>query len=296
MILITGASGFIGKHLLNLLIEKYGHDNVVALTSQPINNVLCVLHNNYNFSDDIFMRQGFENIETIIHAGSYTPKNSDDINNINYSNSNIFNTEKLLGAKLPNLKKVIYLSAIDIYNTDSVITEDTPEYPVSMYAQSKLYLEKMIHHWGAQNNKIIQIVRIGHVYGPGEETYKKLIPETFRKVLANKNLTIWGTGEELRSFIYVDDVVKAIVNAIDYNENLGVINLVGSQAISILEVIEKIKQIANSEVLIEKIDTNFQGRNLVFDNSKMLKFLLQNETALDEGLRSEYAYMKQLKN
>jgi len=295
MILITGASGFIGKHLLKFLTVKYGRRNIVTLTSIPIENVQCVLHNNYRFENDIFIKHGFENIETIIHAGSYTPKNGNEINNIHLSNSNISTTEALLGAHLPNLKKVIYLSAIDVYNSTSIITEQSVESPVSMYAHSKLYIEKMLQNWAIQENKVVQILRIGHVYGPGEEAYAKLIPETFRKILLNQDLTIWGSGEELRSFIYIDDIVKSITKSIEYNENLGVINIVGSQPISILNLVEKIKTIANSSVAIEKAEGNFNGKNSVFDNQKLLKFLLDKETKLDDGLLAEYQFMKQSK-
>ncbi len=295
MILITGASGFIGKHLLKFLTAKYGRENIVALTSQPIENVQCVLHNNYRFEDDIFVKHGFENIETIIHAGSYTPKNGNEINNIHLSNSNISTTELLIGAHLPNLKKVIYLSAIDVYNSASIITEQSVESPVSMYAYSKLYIEKMLQNWAIQEKKVVQILRIGHVYGPGEEAYTKLIPETFRKILLNQDLAIWGSGEELRSFIYIDDLVKSITKSIEYTENLGVINVVGSQPISILNLVEKIKTIANSSVAIEKVEGNFIGKNSVFDNQKLLKFLLDKETKLDDGLLAEYQFMKQSK-
>lgn len=295
MILITGASGFIGKHLLKFLTDKYGQKDIVALTSQPIENVQCVLHNNYRFEVDIFIKHGFEKIETIIHAGSFIPKKSSDINNINASNMNISTTEALIGAHLPNLKKVIYLSTVDIYNSDSIITEQTTESPVSMYAHSKLYIEKMLRNWAIQEKKVVQILRIGHVYGPGEEAYAKLIPETIRKILLNQDLTIWGSGEELRSFIYIDDLVKAIVKSIDYDESLGEINLSGRQPITILNLVEKIKEIAKSTVNIEKAEFNFKGRNLEFDNSKMLKFLLDKETNLDDGLLAEYQFMKQSK-
>lgn len=295
MILITGASGFIGKHLLKFLTGKYGRENIVALTSQQIENVQCVLHSNYRFEDDIFIKHGFENIETIIHAGAYIPKNSNEVNNIHLSNSNILTTESLIGAHLPNLKKVIYLSSIDVYNSSSIITEQSVERPVSMYAHSKLYIEKMLQNWEIQENKVVQILRIGHVYGPGEEAYSKLIPETFRKVLLNQDLIIWGSGEELRSFIYIDDLVKSIAKSIEYKENLGVINIVGSQNISIINLVEKIKTITNSGVAIEKTEVNFKGKNSVFDNQKLFKFLLTKETNLDDGLLAEYQFMKQSK-
>ncbi|PWN65352.1 NAD-dependent epimerase/dehydratase family protein [Chryseobacterium viscerum] len=294
MLLLTGASGFIGKHLLSLLIEKYGKDNIVCLTSQPITECSYLLHNNYQFESDFFIKNGFQDIETIIHAGAFTPKKGSEANNIQLSNSNIFNTDQLLKATLPHLKKFIYLSTLDVYDNDNIISESTLEKPASLYGHSKLYSEKMVESWGKEYNKSVQILRIGHVYGPGEEAYLKIIPATIHNILAEKPVQIWGTGEELRSFIYIKDIVTAIVNAIQLKD-VGVINLVGSRSISINDLVNTIKQISNEDVTIEKIPAEKKGRDFVFDSSKMNTFLLSKETSLEEGLKEEFEYMKKNK-
>ncbi|RQO39112.1 NAD(P)-dependent oxidoreductase [Chryseobacterium sp. KBW03] len=294
MLLLTGASGFIGKHLLSLLIEKYGKDNIVCLTSQPITECRYLLHNNYQFESDFFIKNGFQDIETIIHAGAFTPKKGSEANNIQLSNSNIFNTDQLLKATLPHLKKFIYLSTLDVYDNDNIISESTLEKPASLYGHSKLYSEKMVESWGKEYNKSVQILRIGHVYGPGEEAYLKIIPATIHNILAEKPVQIWGTGEELRSFIYIKDIVTAIVNAIQLKD-VGVINLVGSRSISINDLVNTIKQISNEDVTIEKIPAEKKGRDFVFDSSKMNTFLLSKETFLEEGLKEEFEYMKKNK-
>jgi UDP-glucose 4-epimerase len=294
MLLLTGASGFIGKHLLSLLIEKYGKDNIVCLTSQPITECIYLLHNNYQFESDFFIKNGFQDIETIIHAGAFTPKKGSEANNIQLSNSNIFNTDQLLKATLPHLKKFIYLSTLDVYDNDNIISESTLEKPASLYGHSKLYSEKMVESWGKEYNKSVQILRIGHVYGPGEEAYLKIIPATIHNILAEKPVQIWGTGEELRSFIYIKDIVTAIVNAIQLKD-VGVINLVGSRSISINDLVNTIKQISNEDVTIEKIPVEKKGRDFVFDSSKMNTFLLSKETSLEEGLKEEFEYMKKNK-
>jgi len=122
MILLTGASGFIGKHLLPALITEFGYDNIVALTSAPVKECNYLLHDNYDFSDDHFIKTKFGNsIQTIIHAGAFTPKNGKQANDCEKCNSNIFNTGKLLSATLPNLKKIIYLSTLDVYGPDKII-------------------------------------------------------------------------------------------------------------------------------------------------------------------------------
>jgi len=295
MILITGVSGFIGKHLLSLLIEKLGKENILALTSNPISQCPYLLHNNYKFESNFFIENGYENIETIINAGAFTPKKGSEANNMELCNSNIINTEQLLKANLPDLKRIIYLSTIDVYGNDAVVSENTLEKPVSLYGYSKLYSEKMIENWGKEFNKTIQILRIGHVYGPGEEAFQKIIPVTINKIIAGKPIQLWGGVDELRSFIYIKDVVQTILNATYLNENIGVVNIVGNQSISINKLINKIKLICKSEAEIEKIETNNASRNLVFDNSKMMKLLLEKETNLDQGLIEEFEYLKKLK-
>lgn len=295
MILLTGASGFIGKHLLVLLIEKFGEENVVCLTSKPILECNYLLHNNYQFENDFFIKNGYKNIEIIIHAGAFTPKNGSEANNVELSNSNILNTSSLLNATLPNLKKFIYLSTLDIYDNESIISEKSLEKPISLYGHSKLYSEKMIENWGKKYDKSVQVLRIGHVYGPGEEAYQKIIPIAINNILADQSIQLWGTGEELRSFIYIKDIVKAIINSINLDENTGVINLVGSHPISINNLLNTIKLISNKDVKIEKIHASKKGRDLVFDSSKMKTFLLLNETSLEEGLKEEFEYMRKNK-
>jgi nucleoside-diphosphate-sugar epimerase len=75
MILVTGISGFIGKHVLNTLIKKEGASNILALTSAPINNCAYLLHHNYHFELDYFEKAGYHDITTVIHVGAFIPKN-----------------------------------------------------------------------------------------------------------------------------------------------------------------------------------------------------------------------------
>jgi nucleoside-diphosphate-sugar epimerase len=294
MILLTGCSGFIGKHLLNALINNFGKSHLLCLTSKPITDSAYLLHQNYQFSPNYFVQNGYNNIETIIHAGAFTPKNGAEANSITLSNTNINNTFNLLSAQFPALKQVIFLSTLDVYDHAEIISEVSPEKPVSLYGYSKLYGEKMLEQWGIQNKIKTQILRIGHVYGPGEEAYQKIIPVTIKKVLTQQPVELWGAGEELRSFIYINDVVNAIINTLALNEQVGVINIVGGKAITVANLVEKICKLSDYKVEVTKIKTDKPGRNLTFDNSKMKKYLLANETELEVGLKEEFNYMKNL--
>lgn len=292
MILLTGASGFIGKHILSELINKYGNKKIVALTSLEIPGIKCLLHNNFTFPRDYFIDNGYESIDTIIHAGAFIPKKNSDSNNVGFCNSSIFSTEKILESNLPQLKKVIFLSTIDVYGPNELIKEDSLVEPVSLYGYSKLYSEKIVEFSCIAKNISFQILRIGHVYGPGEEKYQKIIPLCISKILNKETIQIFGKGDRLRSFIYIDDVVRAIINSITFQKPDKIINIVGGFSISIYELIHLIGRISKIKPIIELLPEIVNDRNLIFDNTKMVNLLDINELQLSEGLAREIDYMR----
>ncbi|MEN0053966.1 MAG: NAD(P)-dependent oxidoreductase [Mucilaginibacter sp.] len=294
MILLTGASGFIGQHLHAALITRYGIDNILSLTSTPNMSSPYLLHNDYRFEKEYFMESGYGNsIDTIIHAGAYTPKNASRANDWQKCGENIYNTEKLLQADLPNLRKVIYLSTLDVYGKADLISESSLIEPASLYGYSKLYGEKMIEAWANEKDKSFHILRVGHVYGPGEEAYQKIIPVTIKKIINEEPVQIWGSGNELRSFIYIKDVIDCIISSLSLDSNVGPINLVGSNPISISELVKMLFMIIGKSINIETMPGTAQGRSFVFDNSKMKQYLLPDtpETELATGLREEWKHM-----
>jgi len=295
MILVTGASGFIGSRLTDALVREYGKDQVLALSSRKLTGCPSLLHQDYRFDKDYFISAGYGSITTIVHAGAYTPKRADQANKWEECNKNIITTDALLSAHFPDLERVIYLSTLDVYANAELTTEETPTLPVSLYGYSKLYCERMVSAWAAQTKKTAQILRIGHVYGPGEEAYQKIIPVTIKKLIQGQGLQLWGSGGEFRSFIYIDDVISAIRQAIHLKENPGPINIVGGNKITIAELIQKLIRLKGGDkVGIERIETNAPARNLIFNNERMKTWLLPAETDLDEGLKKEWQYMEGL--
>jgi nucleoside-diphosphate-sugar epimerase len=174
-ILITGANGFIGKNLLKHVKNEnlFNSDNLILLSNKKIDGYQCIEHKNYSFSKDDFLIKGINNIEILIHIGAFTPKTNSQANDIEKSYSNVKNTVYLLD-NIPNVpNKIIFTSTIDVYkNTNIIIDENSETNPISLYGWSKLLCEKIIEQYGYQNNSIVQILRIGHIYGNGEEEYK----------------------------------------------------------------------------------------------------------------------------
>ncbi len=294
MILLTGCSGFIGTHLLSKLSEKFEKEEIVALTSLPVEGFKYIIHNNYEI-DILKTSLNSLDISTVIHAGAYIPKIGSETNNIADCNSNIFNTYKLLEALSgKGIGNFIFLSTVDVYGEDEITSEQSPLNPYSLYGQSKLYCERMIKIWGDKNNVDIQILRIGHVYGPGEEKYRKIIPVTMERLLNSLAPQVWGTGTEIRSFIFITDVTNAIMKAMELRHYSGPINIVSGNKISIYDLILLIQDIAKNSQPIEFHELNKPSRNLYFDNSKMKDLLCDEMVSLNTGLTLEWNHMKHI--
>lgn len=294
MILLTGASGFIGNHLLDSLIEIFGSNNLIALTSKPINKCPFLIHTNYNFNKQFFTQSGFQNIEVIIHAGAFIPKTSIEINHIEKCNSNIQNTFTLLSSEFPSLKKFIFLSSTDVYGNNQLITEESDTNNISLYGSSKLYCEKLISAWASERKIIHQILRVGHVYGPGEEHFQKIIPATMQRILKGEPVQVFNQGKSIRTFIYISDVIKSIINSINLAGYAGEINIAGDEQITINDLVDKIISIVNLPAKIESINASAQSRDFIFNNKKLKELLHHPIVKLNEGLLNEWLYMQKI--
>lgn len=294
MILVTGTSGFIGKHLLDKLIAAFGAENILALTSVPQNKCDYLLHENYSFDKNFFISNGKDTIDTVIHAGAFIPKKSSEANAYDLCFSSIDTTKKLLDALPSTVKKFVFISTVDVYDTSSKISESTPIDPASLYGHSKYYCEKMIAAWAKEKNVQSVMLRLGHVYGPGEEHYQKMIPLTIHKLLKGEMPQLWGEGKETRSFIYIDDVLDAIISASQNNIEQPVINVVSGTATRICDLVDLLIQISGNDIHPQIIPSNAIGRNLEFDNAIMKEFLCTEKWDIKKGLEAEWKHMQSL--
>lgn len=292
--IITGASGFIGSRLVQKGREVYSH-NLTSFSSKPMKGSHIIYNNINDFGLKPKELALVEGADVLIHAGAYTPKSGADANQVAGCNSNITFTEKLLALPWTNLKKIIFLSTLDVYaNVNGPISENTITVPSTLYGLSKLYCEQMVTLFASERRTESQVLRVGHVYGPGEEKYAKVLPRAIQSIVSGKNVELWGDGTELRSFIYIDDVATAILNAIELKETPGVINVVSGHVISIRDLLRKLIAIGGQDTEIIRKEYSGVARDLVFDNSKIKKYLLTNEVDFSIGLKAEFEHIRNL--
>ncbi|MBP5664418.1 MAG: NAD(P)-dependent oxidoreductase [Bacteroidales bacterium] len=289
-ILITGCSGFVGKAVLKR-ISSNSSDNQIFLLSSKENHLYYTYI--YKKTDEKYYWIIPDDFDIIVHIGAWTPKSTSEAQNIDKGFDNILFTKTLLQSQ-KHLKRIVFISTLDVYAaTSEIIRESSIVKPISIYGYSKLYCEEMVSSWAKQNNIECCILRLGHIYGVGEAEYKKLIPILIRQGLTDSAINIFSSGNELRSFLNIDDCADIIWQA-TIGHMQGLYNVVSGHSVSVKEIAQTIKRLteSNSEVIIQ--NQPIETRDCVFDNSHLKSAFKIQEKPLEEGIKEEIEYFKGL--
>lgn len=287
-ILLTGSSGFIGRHIINNISALDKQYRIFGFSSGDSSGANIKYNPLHNFKS-IFNSLKIDKIDFVIHCGAFTPKNPNEANSFE-NNFNIISTINLLQS-LPSLpQKIIYISTLDVYQkSDEIISETSKVNPLNLYSRSKYYCEELLVNWGIENNVIVQVLRVGHIYGPGEERYQKLIPTIIKNVKNNIRPTLYNNGVDLRSFLYIEDCVQSIINALKLSDSVGIINIVSKFPYTVKEITELIIEISGKKIIPNYISVEgLKSTNWIFDNQKMEKYLHVERIGIKEGLSKEF--------
>jgi len=232
--LVTGGAGFIGSHLVDLLLSK-GHQ-VRVLDDLSGGHYENIKHNlkNKNFifkkKNILFLKKNeniFKDVQYVFHLagkGDIVPsiENPED-----YMNTNVMGTVKVLeNCRKLNLKKFIYAASSSCYGLAKTPTkENHPISPLYPYALSKYMGEQACFHWAKVYKIPINSIRIFNAYGTRVKTtgvYGAVFGVFLKQKLKNKPLTIVGNGSQRRDFLYVTDVANAfyLLSKSKYTNNI----------------------------------------------------------------------------
>jgi nucleoside-diphosphate-sugar epimerase len=140
------------------------------------------------------------------------------------------------------------------------------------------------------------ILRYGHIYGPGEEAYRKLIPEIIRGLLKGETPVLHGDGSAERDFLFVDDAIEATMRAaVSSQKEIGPLNVVRGSTVTVKAVVEMVSRITGYTGEISYRTDKPSGRSFRFDNKRLRETLGDwDVVALADGLAREIRYFKAL--
>ena len=292
-ILITGASGFLGSRLVTYLRTSGFTENhtLWALSSLPVNGCRTIRHLDYHFSAEDITKSGLHHIDCLIHMGSAVPKKREEFG-IEYAykfSTNIIHTAWLLD-HLPSIpRKIIYISSVSVYKDDGYLSEKSELQSRDMYGASKLMCESYLTQKSEEMGFDLQILRLGQIYGEGEETYSKIVSSFVKQILAGIPITIYGSGNEIRTMLYVEDCVKYIAHAVGLDCGAGPVNIVGQYEITVRDIAAKIyDSLGISEKIV--IQGNKTGTSVTYNSEKMNRYFDIKQIAYDEGIRNYCNY------
>lgn len=222
-VLVTGGAGFIGSHLISILLER-GYTAVAFdnLSSGKLTNLNAV-RNNDNFSfiqadilDQAALHKAFCDVDVVVHLAALIDIGASVVDPVSTHIVNVTGTLNVLQeAARVNINRLVFASSTAVYGdvTTLPIKEDAPLNPISPYAASKVAGEAYCKAFTHCYDLSTVILRFFNVYGPRNENspYSGVITKFLQQAVKNQVLTIYGDGKQSRDFIHVNDIVEALI-------------------------------------------------------------------------------------
>lgn len=288
--LVTGGAGFIGAALANRLVEIGHHVRVLDDLSagDPSRLDRRVVFTRGDVRDVPKLWTLLQGVSWLFHLAARVSVPESVLYPREYNDVNVGGTVSLMqAARDAGVRRVIFASSGAVYGDQETqpIAEDARPHPRSPYAVSKLASEQYIETLGVLNDIETLSLRIFNAYGPGQfvpPTHAPVIPFFVKQVRSGGSVIVFGTGEQTRDFVYIDDVVDALVAAAGAEGvNRAVINVGSGQETSVNALVKAIAGALNREVepLYSRSDTGGVSR-LVADLT-LARRLLQFEPKVD---------------
>jgi UDP-glucose 4-epimerase len=279
-VLVTGGAGFVGSHIVELLL-KQGYTPIVLddlSNGNPKNIPINVKF--YKASllskkvSKIFKK---EKPDIVMHLAAQINVARSAEDPVEDANTNILGTIKLLEyCRFHNVKKFIFASSSAVYGDteEAIISEDTPTNPISFYGTSKLVSEIYIKLFNKLHNIPFTILRYSNVFGPRQKSDGEggVISIFINNFLNGQVPVIFGDGSQSRDFVFVEDVAQANILAISNGEN-EVINIGYNQQTSINELYR---------ILVEKFNSSVTPLYEPARDGDILHSQLNNNKALEK--------------
>jgi GDP-D-mannose 3', 5'-epimerase len=315
-ILVTGAGGFIGGHLVADLIRR-GCSNLVAVDLKPQSQWYQIFPQVDNRTLDLCNADACYNAASACLRIYNLACNMGGMGFIEHNKAEcmrnvLINTNLMEAARIHGCERYFFTSTACVYAEDKQLTTDVPglkeedaypAMPEDGYGWEKLFSERLCRHYREDYGIQTRIARLHNVYGPQgtfEGGREKAPAALCRKICACKltgenTLEIWGDGEQTRSFMFIQDCITGIHLITESDNWVDPINLGSSEMVSINQLAEIIEKIAGISLTRRyKLDAPKGVRGRSSDNTLIQQtFGWQPSIGLKEGLQITYNWIHQ---
>lgn len=289
-ILVTGGSGFIGTNLIQKLKGLKADILNVDLKKPKYDvktEILDLTNTKFPFLDKEF--------DYVIHLAALTNHRMCSDNEKAFD-TNVTATFKFFNKLVDKkVKKIVFMSSIVVYSDEAEvpIKEETKlNIYHNNYSYTKGIDEQICEQFRKKHNMPILTFRLSNIYGPHQEwkNFPNLLPQIISQALLENKIEVWNP-KPVRDWIYVDDVVNAIIKGLE-SSYVGVLNLGTGKGSSVKKVVETVADLTGAEV--KYLNKEVSGpMKVICDISKIKKELgFKPKTKLEEGLKKTVEYYK----
>ena len=312
-VLVTGADGFIGSHLVEVLVDKGAKVRALSFYNSYnywgwLEDISCLDKIEVvtgDIRDPYFCKEITSDVEIIFHLAALISIPYSYIAPDSYIETNVKGTLNICQAALDNkCKKILHTSTSEVYGTALYvpIDEKHPLQPQSPYSASKIAADMIAESFYRTFDLPVTIVRPFNTYGP-RQSARAIIPNIITQLATGRKRIRLGNLKPTRDFNYVVDTCKAFIMIAELDGVNGeVINVGSNSEVSIEDLFETIKKIMHSDAIIEIEEKRFRPEKsevyrLRCDNNKLKR--LTNfcpEYSLEEGLKKTVDWFTDPKN
>ncbi|MDP2741303.1 MAG: NAD-dependent epimerase/dehydratase family protein [bacterium] len=299
--LVTGGAGFIGSHLTEDLL-KLGHKVIIIddFSSSAIEKIDPRIKTYKTDVEDFDkVREIFkkEKPDFVYHLAGVINLRYQITNPLFVKAMDILGRTKIIldSCLVSNVKKIIFISSGgSIYENAKVIPtpQDYPAHPTSLYGLANVMVEKYIESYYEEYGLNFVILRLSNVYGP-RQWESGIIPSIITKILKKEKPVIYGSGNQTRDFIYINDAIEALIMLAERGKN-GIYNVGTGKEVSLNEIFKLVKYFLNVRISpIYKNSRDIEAKRSALDIKKIKKeFGWYSKTNIKGGLKKTIDWYK----